>query len=672
MAGLLLVLVLVFSAVAGRLVYIQGLSAGRYLSVGRSQRLRTIYVSSERGSIFDRNGTELAVSVPQTTIWANPHQVSDPRVEAQALAPVLHQDADSLQAKLSADNYFQYLARTVDDATAARVKALNLNGVFSLQESKRFLPDGSLASPVLGAVGTDDTGLSGLEHAYDRQLSGRPGKLTEERDPSGNVIPGSLHQEQRPVRGQDLVLTIDQQLQYETEQALSAEIVAARATGGTALVMNSRTGELLALANLVEPPPPPPPPPPPVPPATPGQPAPPAPPPPAPAPPQTPVAAPSAAAFTNVYEPGSVAKLMTISAALEAGVVKPSDRFRVHDSMLVGDTIFHDAESHPVENWSVTDILANSSNVGTLTIAQKLGKQRLAAYLEDFGFGRRTDIGFPGEAAGLLPDPRNWSGTSIGTIPIGQGVAVTAIQLLAAYNTIATGGEYVAPKLIEATLDSKGRSHPTPPSERHRVVSPTVAAEMTTMLGEVVRVGTGQQAQIAGYTVAGKTGTGRVPLVGARGYKSGVYDASFAGFLPAENPALTAIVTLDETPQFGGSVAAPVFASVTRYGLREFRIPPATPGQPAPGVPLATPASAQGAGEHLTPGPNLTAGSASSPVTATSPASSTSPAASTRPTSSTPASVPAPSVTPPTSGTSTTAGQRIGGGRTSTSRPATP
>jgi cell division protein FtsI (penicillin-binding protein 3) len=670
MAGFLLVLVVVFSAVAGRLVYIQGLSAGRYLSVGRSQRLRTIYIASERGSIFDRNGNELAVSVPQTTIWANPHQVSDPREEAQALAPVLHVDADTLQAKLSADNYFQYLARTVDDATAARVKALKLNGVFSLEESKRFSPDGSVASPVLGSVGTDATGLSGIEHAYDRELGGRPGKLTEERDPGGNVIPGSLHQEQRPVRGQDLVLTIDEQLQYQTEQALSAEILAARASGGTALVMNSRTGELLAVANLVEPPPPPPAP---APPPAPGQPPPPPAPPPA---PQAPIPAPSAAAFTNVYEPGSVAKLMTISAALEAGVVKPSDRFQVHDSMLVGDTIFHDAESHPVENWSVTDILANSSNVGTLTIAQKLGKQRLAQYLENFGIGRRTDVEFPGEAAGLLPNPKNWSGTSIGTIPIGQGVAVTAIQLLAAYNTIATGGEYVAPKLVEATLDGRGRSHPTLPAARRRVVSPEVAAEMTTMLGEVVRVGTGQQARIDGYTVAGKTGTGRVPLVGARGYKSGVYDASFAGFLPAENPALTAIVTLDETSQFGGSVAAPVFASVTRYGLREFRIPPGPSEPPTPGVPLATAASAQGAGERLTPSPNVVVNPLSSPATSPSSSTTAPSASSTTPpsTSSTTAPLPAPPVTPAPSGPTTTGAppQRSGGGRTSTSRPATP
>jgi cell division protein FtsI (penicillin-binding protein 3) len=601
----------VFSAIAARLVYIQGISADRYLSVGRSQRVHTVYLSAERGSIFDRNGHELAVSVPQATIWANPHQVSDPRLEAQALAPILKVDADALQLKLSAANYFQYLARTVDDATAAKVKALNLNGVFSLQESKRFLPDGTLAASLLGSVGTDNIGLSGLEQAYDRQLAGRTGKLSEEQDPRGNVIPGSLHQYQAPVRGQDLVLTVDQSLQYETEQALAAEIVSAKAKGGTALVMNSQTGELLAVANLVEPPPAPPQPTAPGLPSTPGQPAQPtpttAPPPP---PPLPPVTAPTASAFTNVYEPGSVAKLMTISAALQAGVVKPSDRFQVHDSMLVGDTIFHDAESHPVEDWSVTDILANSSNVGTLTIAQKLGKDRLNQYLRAFGFGQTTGLHYPAEQRGLLPDPKNWSGTSIGTIPIGQGVAVTAIQLLAAYNTIAHGGEYVAPKLIQATIDANGHQHPTAPSPRRRVVSPTVAAQMTTMLDEVVRVGTGQQAQIEGYTVAGKTGTGRVPLEGARGYKSGVYDASFAGFLPAENPALTAIVTLDETPQFGGSVAAPVFASVIRYGLREFRIPPPPPGQPAPGVPLATPASAQGAGERLTPLPTAPAASA--------------------------------------------------------------
>jgi cell division protein FtsI (penicillin-binding protein 3) len=317
--------------------------------------------------------------------------------------------------------------------------------------------------------------------------------------------------------------------------------------------------------------------------------------------PPTVVPAPSAMAFTNVYEPGSVNKLVTISAALQLGIVRASDHFSVPDSTEVGGTVFHDAEPHPVENWTTTDILANSSNVGTIGIAQRLGKTSINQYLRAFGFGQTTDIHFPGESAGLLLDPAKWSGTSIATVPIGQGVAVTAVQMLAAYNTVANGGVYVAPKLIAATVDAKGRQHATPPSARRQVVSPGVARDMTAMLGQVVKVGTGMEAAISGYTVAGKTGTARIPLDGARGYKDGVYASSFAGFVPAERPALTGIVILDETAQFGGTVAAPVFASIARYGLQEFRIPPPPPAPLPPGVPQATSANAQGAGEKLPP-----------------------------------------------------------------------
>jgi cell division protein FtsI (penicillin-binding protein 3) len=594
MVGLLVVMAVVFAALAGKLVYIQGVSADRYTALGRSERVRTVALPGARGSIFDRSGRDLALSIQQTTLWANPHLVTDPRREAQDLSPVLGQTVDELATKLSRGGAgFVYLARKVDDTVAARVKAMNLDGVFALQEPKRFLPDGALAAPLLGTVGTDNTGLSGLEQQYDKLLAGRAGKLIVEQDPRGSEIPGGLHQYQPAARGDDLVLTIDQSLQYETEQALAAEIVAANAKGGMAMLMDSQTGEVLAAANLVRPDPNP---------AAPGVPA-------APAaaagqaaPPTEPVPAPSASTFTQVYEPGSVDKLITISAALEAGVIKPSDRFSVPDTLPVGDGVFHDAESHPVENWSVTDILANSSNIGTIMIAQKLGKDRIDQYLKGFGFGHTTGIAFPGESAGLLLDPRKWSATSIATVPIGQGVAVTAVQMLAAYNTIANGGVYVAPKLIAATVDAHGHQHPTPTSARHVVVSPQVARDMTTMLGEVVRVGTGTQAAIAdGYTVAGKTGTARKPLAAARGYMDGVYVSSFAGFVPAERPALTGVVILDETPQFGGAVAAPVFATIARYGLREFRIPPPPAVAPPSGVPLATPATAQAAGEIATP-----------------------------------------------------------------------
>jgi cell division protein FtsI (penicillin-binding protein 3) len=593
LAGLLVAMAVFFSAVAIRLVYIQGLSANRYVAVGRSQRISTVYLPGERGSIFDRNGHELAISIPQATIWANPHLVTDPAGEAQLLAPVVGVDAGTLQQRLSTNANFVYIARKVDDPTASKVKDLKLNGVFSLQESKRFLPEGDLASPLLGTVGIDNTGLSGLEQQYDKVLAGQPGKLIEERDPRGSQIPGGLHQYQPAALGQDLVLTIDQSLQFETEQALSAEIVAAKAKGGMALLMDSQSGEILAVASLTVPNPP-----------GPGAPAP------------APVEAGSETAFTNVYEPGSVNKLVTISAALQSGVVTPSEHFSVPDSKVVDGSVFRDAEVHPVKDWTTTDILANSSNVGTINIAERLGKDRINQFLRAYGFGQRSALNYPAESAGLLLDPNKWSGTSIATVPIGQGVAVTAVQMLAAYNTIADGGTYVAPKIIAATVDGRGKQHPTLLSPRHQVVSPEVSRAMTTMLGEVVRVGTGMSATIDGYTVAGKTGTARIPLVGARGYQDGVYTSSFAGFVPAERPALTGIVILDGTAQFGATTAAPVFAQIARYGLREFHIPPQPPQPPDPGVPLATAATAAAAGE---PGVSAPPGSpASTPTKQTS------------------------------------------------------
>ncbi len=651
MACLLVAMTLVFVAIGGRLISIQGISADHYLAVGLSQRLRTVSLPGQRGTIFDRQGQELAVSVPQTTVWADPQLVTDPRQEALTLSPLIGIDAASLETKLRSDGQFVYLARRMDNAAAAKVTDLRLAGVFGMPEPKRFLPAGPLATPLLGTVGADNSGLSGLEQQYDHQLAGRPGKLIEERDPKGSQIPGGLRQYQAPVNGQDLVLTLDEPLQVQAEQALAAQIVVAKATGGTVVVMDTRTGELLAIVSLTcsaataattvaassaassAPP---------------GC---------------RPVPAPAAAAFTGVFEPGSVSKLVTISAALQSGVVSPADRFSVADSLQVSDALFRDAESHKVENWTVTDIVANSSNVGTITIAQRLGKQRLDAALTAFGFGQQSAVHFPGESAGLVPDPAHWSDTSIGTIAIGQGVAVTAIQMVAAYNTIANGGVYVAPKLVAATVDTDGQTHPTAPSPEHRVVSPQVAQQMTTMLGEVVRVGTGQTAKIDGYTVAGKTGTARIPLQDARGYMNNVYTSSFAGFVPSAHPELTSIVVLDQTPLFGGVAAAPVFSTIAGYGLREFRIAPVAAAPPAVGVPLATAATAQAAGETLSRGAGGAApkAGASASSASTGAATARSPARSSPPTTST-TQAPAPPATIP----------RRGGAATTTSLPARP
>jgi cell division protein FtsI (penicillin-binding protein 3) len=566
---MLAVLAMAFAAIVVRLTYIQVVARERYAAVGETQRVHGIDLPAARGAIFDREGRELAMTVRQPTIAANPRLVTDPAGAAEALAPILGVDRAVLQHRLSRDAGFVYLARTVPEAVADRIKALDLDGLLFLDEPKRFSPAGDLAAPLLGRVGVDNEGLSGLELQFERRLAGRPGRLVVEQDPGGRQIPGGLRSHTPSARGDDLVLTIDRSLQYEVERALAARIVESQAKGGVAMVMESGTGELLAVANLVA-----------------GE---------AGGPPRP---APSNTAVTNVYEPGSVNKLITIAGALEEGLVRPDDRLPVAGTIRVADHVFKEHDPHPTVDWSVTDIMANSSNVGAIMIGQKLGKDRLDAYLRAFGFGETTGLGFPGESGGIMLDPRRWSGTSIGTIPIGQGISVTAMQILAAYNAVANRGEYVAPKLVRATVDTAGRERPTPSSPRRRVISAKTADEITGMLNEVVRVGTGTLAAIDGYTVAGKTGTARKPREGARGYLEGAYVASFAGFVPAERPAFTAIVLLDEpTPIYGGLVAAPVFADVSGYALRHFRVPPPPPARRLPTVPPVAPEAARGIGE---------------------------------------------------------------------------
>jgi cell division protein FtsI (penicillin-binding protein 3) len=547
-------LALGFGLLTLRVGQVQVLSADRLEALGEDQRIRTVELPAERGSIFDRNGRELALSVRQQTVWANPRVISDPFGAAKKLAPVLGLDEYKLLERLSRDAAFVYVARKVDDAAAEAVKKLQLPGIDLIPEPERFLPAGTLAQSLIGRVGVDNLGLSGLEVQYESSLAGEPGRVVAERDPRGRTIPGGQRAFEPSRPGTDLVLTIDRSLQHQTEKALASQILSSNADGGTAIVMEVGTGEVLALANLARPT---------------GE-----------SESPHPVGpAPSNRALTSVHEPGSVNKMITVAAALEEQLVAPSSRMNVPDRLQVADHLFSDHDPHPTANWSITEILAQSSNIGAIKLGQQLGKERLDHYMRSFGFGAPTGLRFPGESAGILLDTDKYSGTSLATVSLGQGIAVTAMQMLAAYNTIANGGEYVAPKLVRATVEPEGGLVPTPESTRRRVVSEKVADQVATMLGEVVRTGTGELAAVEGYTVAGKTGTARKPKEGARGYEAGAYIASFAGFVPAESPGLAAIVLLDEPkPIYGGVVAAPVFAEVVRYALRHFRIPPPSSG----------------------------------------------------------------------------------------------
>jgi cell division protein FtsI (penicillin-binding protein 3) len=549
---------MLFGVVLVRLVQVQVVGADRYVDFGESQRVRTATLAADRGAIFDRNGDDLALSISQKTVWADPRLVTDPTTTAAALAPLLGADAATLESRLASDRSFVYLARRVTDDVAAQVEDLALAGVSFIDEPRRFTPGGELARSVLGMVGVDNDGLAGLELQYDQLLAGTPGELILERDPEGRTIPGGRQRLEPPERGDDLVLTLDRSMQFAAERALSQQITKMAADGGTAIVMRPKTGEVLALANLhVD---------------------------------KTTGAVRSSGnntALTSVFEPGSVNKLITMSAALEEGVVEPDTVFDVPDHLQVSDHMFTDAKPHPTSRYTATEILARSSNIGTIMIGQELGKDRLDGYLRSFGFGSRTGLEFPNESAGLLLDPGKWSGTSIGSIPIGQGVAVTPMQMLMAFNVIANEGRHLPPRLVLATVDSEGKRHPVARPRERRVVGDTTAEQMRAMLAEVVRHGTGTAAAIDGYTVAGKTGTARKPQPDG-GYRDAAgnfhYVATFAGFVPAEDPELSIIVVIDEPSNsiFGSSVAAPVFADLARYGLRLFRVPPTTMTVPDP------------------------------------------------------------------------------------------
>ena len=556
LVALLAALVIAFIAVGARLVDVQAIGRERYAQLGLDQRVRTVHLAAERGSVFDRNGHDLASSVPQQTVWANPHVVTDPAAYAAQLAPIVGGDEASLRDRLAQhDKGFVYVARKVDSATALKVKALALPGVDFVAESKRFYPDGSLAAPVLGFVGTDNKGLAGLESEYDHRLAGKRGVLQVERDPQGRQLPGGERQTREPQRGGDLVLTVDQGLQYEAEQVLTDGVANANAKGGMAIVLDVATGDILAMANVEG--------------AGPGHPARPAP------------ADQRNRPVVDVYEPGSTNKVITVAGALEDGAVKADSSFPTPGQLNIGGTEYRDEASHP-GSMKVSDIVRLSSNVGTIQIARKLGEERFDAYLRAFGFGQKTGLGFPGEANGLVLPLSQYTETSMASMPIGNGLAVTAMQMLDVYTTIANGGATRPPRLVAATLDKDGvrRDEPTP--ETRKVVSPNTAATMRSMLKDVVANGTGTKAQIAGYDVAGKTGTARKPPYDKPPYK---YVASFAGFAPADSPRLSAIVVLDE-PQndyFGGSVAAPVFSRIMEYALRMERVVPTnTVPMPAP------------------------------------------------------------------------------------------
>jgi cell division protein FtsI (penicillin-binding protein 3) len=558
-----------------RLIDVQVLHAGAYERAARGESSITVTLPSLRGGIFARDGSPLALSVPTSDVVADDFQVAHPVKTALALAPLLHVPSTTLVPQLQRRSGYVVLARQISQATGRTISADSIPGITLIDDSKRVVPNGNLAAPLLGFTNASGKGAAGIEYGYNGELEGKNGQETIMESPSGVALPQSpVTDHVATTPGTGLELTIDPQLQYQSEQTLARAIESSNAVSGTAVVMDVKTGQVLSMANLVA--------------THPGSgPA-------APDPTQEAAAAsggvvsigpqdavdeaPGNLALTQLYEPGSVFKLVTFSAALQEGLINPNSVFTVPYQIHLDGSTFHDAEPHPTEALTATQILAQSSNIGTSEIAQQVGEQRLLAQVKSLGFGLPTGLSFPGESPGLLATAAQWEPTDFVSLPIGQVDAVSPLEVLDAYNTVANNGVFVAPKLVQGTLDPSGALKSTPPSPTHAVFSPTVNAELTSMLEQVVSGGTGTSAVVPGYTVAGKTGTAQIPTTGADSYVPGAYMASFVGFAPASNPTLSMIVVLDRpTPIFGGTVAAPVFSQIMSYALHRYDIP-TTPG----------------------------------------------------------------------------------------------
>lgn len=597
LTGLLGAFTLLFCIAVARLTDVQVLQPGRYVHLGERQRVVRETLPAGRGTIFDRNGVELAMSVPQQTVFADPSLIHDPVATAQKLAPVLGTDAGHLAQQLHRSGHFVYLQRTVNDAKANEVKKLNLPGIGLMPEFKRFHPAGDIASGLLGATTVDGQGIAGLEDQYDKLLTGTEGTAEFEHSKSGTIA-GAPRKVTPAQPGDDLVLTVDRGLQYQTEQLLARQVKTTGSKGGIAIISDPATGNILSMANVATDP-------------------------------DTGEVSPSSnnAAVTTVFEPGSVNKLITVSAALEKHTVTPSTWFHLPSMLELGGAKFTDAERH-APDLTVSDILTISSNIGTIEIAKGVGPKAIDTYLHKFGFGSKTALRFPNEAAGITLPLDQWTGSSMGSIPLGQGIAVTPLQMLEAYNVIANDGVYVSPRMVAAHVDEHGDEHRTGPADRHRVISARTARQVRGMLVNVVKNGTGKNAAIPGYTVAGKTGTARKP-VAKHAPKDGYMDlngryhyvSTFVGMAPAENPRLSIIVVMDEPSSskgfYAADVAAPLFNQLGALALRTLQIPPAPPGEDpfADVPPLSTdaavssqsePAVGPGAASPATPGSSTT------------------------------------------------------------------
>ncbi len=552
------ILVLWAGVVCLRLVYLQIFRYGDFEQRAQHQQQRTTEVAAKRGIIYDRAGRELAMSISVDSVFAVPADIPDLAGTISLVSRITKADPRELLAKCKAARTFCWVARKADAETADRIRSMNLRGIYFQKESKRFYPKRELAAQVLGYVGMDDEGLSGIERANDDELRGKPGRMLISVDARRKWF-GSV--EKQPDPGENVVLTIDEKIQYIAERELEVAMQQTRAESGTVVVQNPKTGEILALANR-------------------------------------PTFNPNIAreitpqklkdhAVSDVYEPGSTFKLVTIAAALEEKLTRPDEMFDCQmGSIVINGMRIRDSKPHGV--LSVAGILAESSDVGAIKIALRLGEERFYKYIQAFGFGQQTGIEVPGETRGLTKPLNRWSKVSIGAISMGQEIGVTPLQLAAMVSTIANDGVWVAPRILAGTTEPRGTPQMVAfhPGTQRRVISPLTAAQMKQMMLGVVLHGTGKKAILEGYSSAGKTGTAQKVDPATRTYSRTKYVASFAGFAPINDPAITVAVILDSASGLhqGGQISAPVFQRVAQQVLEYLHTPHDVDLPPTPQV----------------------------------------------------------------------------------------
>ncbi len=541
------------AGIEARLVYLQVVRHDDLQARAERQQMRTISAPAKRGEILDRRGRVLAFSVDADSIYAVPSEFADPHGAAAAICGALDGcgggERASLQEKFSRPRAFVYVKRQVSPKEARRVAALDLEGVGFMKETRRFYPNRTLAAHLLGYVGLDSGGLQGLESAYDSLIKGRAGTVLIQTDARRHAF---SRLERPPTSGATLELSIDEGLQYIAERELHAGVVEHHAAGGSAVIMDPLTGEVLAVANE---------------------------------PTFNPNAFRAASdgqrrnrAIQDLYEPGSTFKIVTASAALEEHVVTPDTLIDTGRGQLrIGSRVVEDTHAHGV--ISFTDVIALSSNIGAIKVGLRLGPERLSRYVRRFGFGKPTSPDFPGESPGIVWDPAKLTESALASVSMGYQVGVTPLQMATAVSAVANGGELLQPRVVHAIVRDGVRTV-VPRKVVHRAILPATAATLTDMMEQVVERGTATVARIPGYTIAGKTGTA-AKLVNGH-YSKSDYNASFVGFIPSRNPVLTIVVVVD-TPRggyFGGTVAAPIFKRIAEAALRQLGVPPSINAAP--------------------------------------------------------------------------------------------